>query len=295
MANRVEAPRRRKRQLGPADEGRELTLIEFEASDFEPGFRYDLVDGRLEVNPEPNLSHDRPLVALQRLLEEYLAQHPGTFDYVSPRSRVFPGRRRRRGSVGPDLALFTGLQEDPDQEWRDLAPSLVVEALSRGREKKDLVRNRRVYLQVPSIQEYWIVDPRRGRKHWTLRVLVRESDGEWSEQLVPRGGRYETPLFPGLVVDLSLPDLGLAVLVAKRYERVRQAGRAEGRAEGRREGRVEGELGGLRSAIELLLRSRLGAVPPSILERIQAEASVSGLHELLRRASVVQRAEELFP
>jgi hypothetical protein len=46
-------------KLGPADEGRPLTLDEFFASDYQEGYRYELIDGRLSVLPQPNLPASR--------------------------------------------------------------------------------------------------------------------------------------------------------------------------------------------------------------------------------------------
>ena len=57
--------------LTPADQGRALTLEEFERADALEGFRYELIDGRLEVSPEADLPHDRILRWLNRSLGRY--------------------------------------------------------------------------------------------------------------------------------------------------------------------------------------------------------------------------------
>ena len=240
------------RLLGPRDQGLVLELEEFEAADFEPGFRYDLVEGRLEVSPEADLPHDLPAMALCDLFGEYGRQHAGAIGYRSPRARVFP--RARKGSVGPDLALFLGLRADADeQRWQELEPILVVEVLSPGDVRKDLVRNRDCYQEVPSIREYWIVDPRLGRARTTLRVLARAADGGWTERLVPAGGQYESPLFPGLVVDLARADMGLGPLIQRRLDRVRE----------------EGQLLGARRLLDRLLGARFGALPEQVSQRVE--------------------------
>ncbi len=44
--------------LTPRDHGRRLTLEEFQSADSREGFRYELIEGKLEVSPIPNLPHD---------------------------------------------------------------------------------------------------------------------------------------------------------------------------------------------------------------------------------------------
>lgn len=261
------------RLLGPADHGLALALEAFEAAEFELGWRYDLVDGRLEVGPEANLPHDRAAMALSDLFAEYGAQHPDAFSHRSLRSPVFP--RGGRSSIGPDLALFQGLRpEAEDQHWRDLQPQVVVEVISPGQARKDLVRNRRCYAEVPSIREYWVLDPRRGRELTTLLALSRASESEpWTERLIPPGGRHESQVFPGLVVDLSRADLGLDLLVQARLERLRQEG--------------------ARALLERQLAARFGALPREIAARL-AMASSEALARWAERVLVATNLQELF-
>src|SRR6266851_438244 len=42
-------------RLGRADHGRPMTLDEFWHSDYEEGYKYELIDGKLYVSPLPNL------------------------------------------------------------------------------------------------------------------------------------------------------------------------------------------------------------------------------------------------
>jgi Uma2 family endonuclease len=80
-----------------------------------------------------------------------------------------------------------------------------VEILSIGSEAKDLVRNRELYLQVPSIREYWIVDPRQDADQPSLTVFRRRG-ARWQAPLqVPPGGTYTTGLLPGFVLALAGP------------------------------------------------------------------------------------------
>ena len=68
---------------------------------------------------------------------------------------------------------------------------LVVEVVSSDREK-DLVRNVALYLAVPSIREYWVIDPRPSADRPTL-LVYRRRGARWQQRItVPFGGEYLT-------------------------------------------------------------------------------------------------------
>jgi Uma2 family endonuclease len=80
--------------------------------------------------------------------------------------------------------------------WQDVSPVLVAEVLSEDTADKDLVRNLGLYLQVPSIREYWILDPRASPDHPALTVYRRRGR-RWQRPInVPAGGTYSTRLLP---------------------------------------------------------------------------------------------------
>jgi Uma2 family endonuclease len=90
--------------------------------------------------------------------------------------------------------------------WQDLSPVLVVEVLSEDTADKDLVRNRRLYLQIPSIREYWIVDPRQDADRPSLTVYRRRGTRWQRPQHFAPGTAYTTPLLPGFVLRLADED-----------------------------------------------------------------------------------------
>jgi Uma2 family endonuclease len=84
--------------------------------------------------------------------------------------------------------------------WQDVSPLLVVEILSEDTAAKDLRRNYELYLQVPSIREYWVVDPRASASRPTLTVHRRRG-GRWQRPIaVVSGGEYTTRLLPGFTL-----------------------------------------------------------------------------------------------
>ena len=66
-----------------------------------------------------------------------------------------------------------------------------------------LERNRELYLEVPSIREYWIVDPRADADRPSMTVLRRRGQ-RWQRPIaVPAGGVYSTRLLPGFTLHLG--------------------------------------------------------------------------------------------
>jgi Uma2 family endonuclease len=187
-------------KLGPADHGRAVTAEEFESADYERGYRYELIRGRLYVSPVPNAPHDFLKTWLYNNLFLYARDHPAVINYLTTHPRVFLPEEPEKTRPEPDLGAYrdyplgTPVEE---RDWRDLEPILVAEVLSQDDPDKDLVRNVELYLEVPSIREYWIIDP---RESYNLPALVvyRRRGRRWQKPIeVPGGGTYTTRLLPG--------------------------------------------------------------------------------------------------
>jgi Uma2 family endonuclease len=192
-------------KLGKADHGRPLTLDEFWHSDYMEGYRYELIDGKLYVCPQPNLPEARVDRWITRKLEAYSDQHPEIINAVFNKARVFVPGRPGATVPEPDVAAYHAFPLNVDfraVRWHDVSPLLVVEVLSAEDPDKDLVRNVRLYHQVPSISEYWIFDGRidPNRPLFTAR---RRYGRRW--RLIHRafGDTYTTRLLPGfeLLID----------------------------------------------------------------------------------------------
>jgi len=193
--------------LTPADQGRNLSLEEFETADSQEGYRYELIRGRLEVSPIPDLPHERLLDRLRDILKAYAREHPEVINAVFGPARVFvPGIEEGVTAPEPDLAAYQNFPQDLPEEdvnWRDISPLVVVEVISPDTADKDLERNVPLYLQVPTIREYWIVDPRRSYARPSLLVYRRRGQ-KWQKPIrVKAGGTYTSHLLPGFTLDLA--------------------------------------------------------------------------------------------
>jgi Uma2 family endonuclease len=197
--------RRRARQLGPADHGRELTFDEFQAGDYKRGYKYELIDGRLYVSPFGELAHDRVRQHLLQVLTLYKRRRPNAVQRISGNAAVFVPNRRKTTCPQPDIAVYRTCPPGPDVEWEDISPMIVVEIVS-GDGAKGYVRNVELYERVPSIREYWVFDRCTKMSGPLLRVYHRTTGRQkWKTTDYGPGDVYSTKLLPGFKLPVCPP------------------------------------------------------------------------------------------
>jgi Uma2 family endonuclease len=187
-------------KLGPADHGRSISFADFLASDVEPGFRYEIIDGRVYVAADPNLPHGRLDMWMYKILDRYSSLRPDVINFVYYRAVVVVPDRPAVTRPQPDVAAYHDFPLDlpiGEGRWDDVSPRLVVETLSRDSLDKDLVRNVELYWQVPSIREYWVVNGLHNPDEPSLRVYRRHGK-RWRIIDVAFSETYTTKLLPGL-------------------------------------------------------------------------------------------------
>lgn len=189
-------------KLGPADHGRPVSLDDFDAADFAPGVRYEIIDGRVYVSPLANFAENFLETWLLRKLLVYAEANPDVLNYVTPKSRVFVRHRKRATVPEPDITAYHDLdlsQSLRGVHWRDMNPVLVCEVLVEGDERKDLERNPDLYLAVPSIREYWVLDGRADPDEPAL-IQHRRHGKRWVVREYPYGSTFTTKLLPGFTL-----------------------------------------------------------------------------------------------
>ncbi|HTU93838.1 MAG TPA: Uma2 family endonuclease [Gemmataceae bacterium] len=193
------------KRLGPADHGRPMTLEEFMAATAIEGYQYELIDGKLYVSPLPNLPENRVEDWVYFKLKLYAHYHPDVTNFVSNKARVFVPSRRRVTNPEPDVAAYRNFPLElpwDSVRWQDVSPVLVIEVLSLDDPDKDLVRNVELYLQVPSIKEYWLFDTREDPERLRLQVR-RRYRGRWRLLEFGPGDSYTTKLLPNFTLTLD--------------------------------------------------------------------------------------------
>jgi len=188
--------------LTPQDQGRPLNLEEFQSASGQEGFRYELIHGRLQVSPLPDLPHDELRDWIKQKLREYTQQQPDVINQIKGPARVFLLEQDEVTAPQPDVAAYRDFPHHlrlRDLRWQDVSPILVVEVISEDTAEKDLIRNPDLYVQVPSIREYWIIDPRPDPDEPAL-IVYRRRGQRWQRPIhVPFRGSYTTRLLPDFI------------------------------------------------------------------------------------------------
>ena len=186
-------------RIGPADNGRLMTLEEFREAEVEEGYRYELARGVLEVTDVPNDPHGLVVWNLLCSIAVYAREHPGIIYRAGGGSEFRLWLPAMISGRNPDVAV--ALRGTP-KDWRGRRPpSLAFEVVSEGSEahERDYVTKRAEYLAY-GLREYWIVDPQTK----IVTVLIRDGD-VWVEQVYRDDQQAVSLVLPGFAV--RVPDL----------------------------------------------------------------------------------------
>ncbi len=188
-------------RFGPRSHGRTVTHDELENAEYRPGYKYEVIFGRLYVSPAPNPQHDVVEKHIVRQLFLYQDEHPDLVGCVSYAARVFVPSDSAETAPEPDIAVCS---EEPLEDWRDAEPFIVGEVMRSDSVDKDLFRNVGLYWSIPSIKEYWVFDIRKDAQRPVL-LVYRRGKKRWDAQEYPAEAIYETSLLPGLKLKISPP------------------------------------------------------------------------------------------
>lgn len=199
------------RRIGPADHGRALTAQAFLDAEEQPGYRYELARGVLEVTRIPNDWHGYIVRCLFEAIAAYRHTHPESITHWGGGDQFRLWLPELSSVRHPDAAIVTpGAARDPQGRRR---PSIAFEVVSEGAEarSRDYQAKREEYLAY-GLLEYWIID----RLERKVTVLTRRG-GEWDERVFAGDGAAEGRVLPGFA--LRLGELWAAADEADRDER----------------------------------------------------------------------------
>lgn len=192
-------------KLGPRDHGKKFSDDEFKHADYAEGFHYEVIYGSLYVSQFCGVSHAIFHSDIYSILMDYELAFPEKLGYVSGKARVFVHSQSETTALAPDFSLYRERINYRDgHTWRDLSPFIVAEIVERGTRKKDLVRNVELYLQVPSILEYWVFDLE--PKADAGMIVFRRVNDAW-QKLPITAKEYLPELLPGLSVPTRMEYL----------------------------------------------------------------------------------------
>jgi Uma2 family endonuclease len=196
--------------LGPRDAGIPLTLGEFEAAEFEEGYRYEVIHGVLVVSPPPLEQERDSNEELGHWLRSYKDSHPqgDALDLTLPEHNIRTRFQNRRC----DRAIWTGLGRKPRTRGpvrqRDVPRILVEFPSSRPADQRRDYEEKRVEYRDLGVTEYWIIQ--RFRRSLTVYSWRGK---RWAKRTIHEGECYTTPLLPGFVL-----NLGRLLAIADAYE-----------------------------------------------------------------------------
>ena len=158
------------------------------------GQRYEVLEGDLIVSPSPTWKHQR---IVRWCFELFLqAERAGRGSVcTAPMDVVLSAR----DVAQPDL-LFIATEHLGIVTAENVqgAPDLVVEVLSEGRRRRDVITKRHIYERY-GVRFYWLVDP----EEETVRVFEFK-DGAYGEPVILRAGlQLGCPLFPRITQDVG--------------------------------------------------------------------------------------------
>ena len=119
------------------------------------GRLYEVIDGELYMTPPPSIAHQRISRDLEFLLVRYVRDNDAGEVLDAP----VGVKLADDDIVEPDIVVVTKPNAAKiGEQVIDGAPDLVIEILSPGTARRDLVIKREKYLAA-GVREYWIVDP----------------------------------------------------------------------------------------------------------------------------------------
>ena len=180
-------------QLGPADNGRKMSLEEYLDADFADGYRYELCQGSLVVNEVANPPHFYQVQAIIEQLVVYKVAHPGVIQSLGGGGETRCDIEELESSRHADVVVYkTSAPSNNRDCWAIWIPELVIEVISPDSRRRDYDEKPDEYLQF-GVQEYWVLDADRGEM-----LVHRRVGGRWKKQVVKPPELHTTHLLPGL-------------------------------------------------------------------------------------------------
>ena len=184
-------------KIGPADHGRRMALEEFDRVEGQEGYVYELSRGVITVSDVPSPEHLAVVQAVRMQLTTYWIEHPDAIHTLASGGECKILLFELQSERHPDLSAYRTPPPGGKDVWAHWVPELVVEVVSAGSNRRDYFEKPEEYLDF-GVKEYWIIDPRKGRMS-----TFRRRGGRWHERIITPPKKYQTPLFPGFVLDVE--------------------------------------------------------------------------------------------
>jgi len=190
-------------RIGPLDQGRRMSLEDFDGAEGQPGHLYELSRGVVTVVDVPNRRHLAQVDASRLQFDAYRIAHPKRIYTVASGGECKILLADLESERHPDLAIYKFPPLDDEDIWATWIPEIVIEVVSLDSVQRDYVEKREEYFRF-GVSEYWIIDAERREM-----LVLRRSRGRWVERTVRPPEIYRTRLVPkfefscGLVFDAA--------------------------------------------------------------------------------------------
>jgi Putative restriction endonuclease len=198
MLKTLTPPRRRKEiHIGPADDGRAMSLTDFDRAVGQEGYQYELSKGIIQVTNIPHPLHFVQMSAIRDSLIGYKLSHPGVIQAVGgsfeTKVLIDPEQSERH----PDISVYQSPMPTGADIWSVWIPTIAFEIVSVSSAKRDYEEKPDEYLAF-GIQEYCIVDAFKKQM-----LVMSRYRGAWREKVLKPAQSYTTPLLPGFKMPLK--------------------------------------------------------------------------------------------
>jgi Uma2 family endonuclease len=177
--------------VGPKDQGRRMSLNQFDQAEGRDGYRYELRRGVVIVVDVPDPRHFAQVDCIGLQFAAYRLAHPGQIHRIGGGGDckiLLPDLETERH---PDLAIYKNPPPEGEDVWARWIPEIVIEVVSPSSAARDYEEKPGEYLQC-GVREYWIVDAEREEM-----VALRRRGRRWNRQVVQPAEGYRTPLLRG--------------------------------------------------------------------------------------------------
>ena len=155
------------------------------------GTRAELIDGKFYDMAPPSRIHQRLVLKLASVIDQYITNHHGNCQvYPSPFAVNLDADDK--DWVEPDISVICDPNKLTDRGCSG-APALIIEIVSPSSRKMDYSLKNAIYSQA-DVREYWIVDPAKER------VTVYH----YEEDVAPTLYTFTQPITVGIYKDLFI-------------------------------------------------------------------------------------------
>ena len=179
-------------KVGPLDNGRQISLDDFDEAEVQPGYHYELSRGIITVSDVPDVKHLAMVNEIRRQLSKYDLEHAGKIFAIASGGECKIPLEELQSERHPDLAVYVTPPPGEGNVWGMWIPEIVIEVISAQSRHRDYEEKPEEYLQF-GISEYWILDEEKRKM-----VVLKRSRGEWNEQSIKPPKVYKPHLLPGL-------------------------------------------------------------------------------------------------